>query len=73
MHRGKEQFFGGLPDEGWAKSSFSNGNGDCVEVADLGSRVGMRDSKQSDGAVVTASGDGWLAFIGSVTTGTLSN
>lgn len=30
----------------WRKSTFSNGQGgDCVELADLGETIGMRDSK----------------------------
>ena len=37
----------------WRKSTFSNGQGgDCVELADLGESVGMRDSKLGDDSPV---------------------
>ena len=36
----------------WRKSTRSNGSGDCVEVADLGGAVGVRDSKDHDGPVL---------------------
>ncbi|MEU7024393.1 DUF397 domain-containing protein [Streptomyces sp. NPDC046203] len=50
----------------WFKSSHSNGNGSCVEVAHLGGAVAMRDSKVESGPVVTCGVEGWRAFIGSV-------
>ncbi|MEU3710480.1 DUF397 domain-containing protein [Streptomyces catenulae] len=50
----------------WFKSSYSNGNGNCVEVADLGTAVGLRDSKQDAGPVLTSSAEGWQAFIAGV-------
>jgi hypothetical protein len=50
----------------WFKSSYSNGNGECVEVACLGCAVAMRDSKQQDGPVLTSTIEGWRAFIASV-------
>ncbi|MHC0430207.1 DUF397 domain-containing protein [Streptomyces sp. O3] len=54
----------------WFKSSYSNGNGNCVEVANLGTAVAVRDSKQqSAGPVLTNTVEGWQAFIVSVVDG----
>ncbi|PZT75835.1 MULTISPECIES: DUF397 domain-containing protein [unclassified Streptomyces] len=50
----------------WFKSSHSNGNGNCVEVAHLGAAVGVRDSKVQAGPVLTCAVRGWRAFVGSV-------
>lgn len=49
------------------KSGRSNSQGDCVEVADdLGGVVGVRDSKDPFGPVLTISPAGWTAFVGSI-------
>ena len=48
----------------WRKSSYSNGGGNCVEVADLsgGARV-LRDSKNpDDGPKLIFTPDQWRAF-----------
>ncbi|MBF6425653.1 DUF397 domain-containing protein [Nocardia cyriacigeorgica] len=47
----------------WFKSSYSQGTGECVEVAFLANnRVGVRDSKNpAGGALVFAPGD-WESF-----------
>lgn len=47
----------------WRKSSASNGQGDCVELAALpGGHVGMRDSKNPDGGVHVYTSTEWTAF-----------
>ncbi|WP_214103388.1 DUF397 domain-containing protein [Acrocarpospora catenulata] len=49
----------------WFKSSFSSVSGECVEVR-LGDRVGMRDSKNPQGAVLDFPRDVWADFIASL-------
>ncbi|RKN06250.1 DUF397 domain-containing protein [Streptomyces radicis] len=53
----------------WFKSSYSNGNIDCVEVADLGGAVGTRDSKRQNSPVLANSREGWRAFVAAVADG----
>jgi hypothetical protein len=57
----------------WFTSSHSNGNGNCVEVAHLGTgAVATRDSKQQQtGPVLTSTAAGWQAFIAGVVSGQL--
>jgi hypothetical protein len=47
----------------WKKATTSSGNGQCVEVMDLGHSVAVRDSKDPDGAVLTFTPDERAAFI----------
>ncbi|MBE1461287.1 DUF397 domain-containing protein [Kibdelosporangium phytohabitans] len=48
----------------WRKSSFSGvNNGDCVEVAVGHLVVGVRDSKNTDGGILTFDPAGWRAFL----------
>ena len=48
----------------WRKSSYSNGaGGECVEVAELGSVVGVRDSKQPLGPQLAVHTDAWAGFV----------
>jgi hypothetical protein len=51
----------------WFKSSYSNGGGNCVEVAN-GFRgvVPVRDSKDTHGPALVFSADGWSSFVSSV-------
>ncbi len=49
----------------WFKSSRSNGQGACVEVAFLeGGQVAMRDSKASNGSTLVFPTGSWGAFVG---------
>ena len=48
----------------WRKSSHSGGgNNDCVEVAFRGDHVGVRDSKNIDGARLAFTPEDWRAFV----------
>ena len=53
----------------WVKSSLSFANGNCVEVADLGGAVGVRNSRKPDGPVLRFTPDEWQAFLGGVRNG----
>lgn len=49
----------------WIKSSLSFSNGNCVEVARLpGSEIGVRNSRDPDGPVLTFTPAQWAAFLG---------
>jgi hypothetical protein len=47
----------------WKKSSRSSGNGQCVEMADLGGLVAVRDSKDPSGPVLVFTPAEWAAFL----------
>jgi uncharacterized protein DUF397 len=50
----------------WRKSTFSTTNG-CVEVAFVGDRIAVRDSKQQgQGPVLEFTAVEWAAFLGGV-------
>ena len=54
----------------WIKSSLSYANGNCVEVASLpGGEIGVRNSRNSGGPVLTFTRDEWHAFLGGVRNG----
>ncbi|GGW17172.1 hypothetical protein GCM10018980_09300 [Streptomyces capoamus] len=48
----------------WVKSSYSAGDGgQCVEVADVGTAVLVRDSKRPEEAFLAVGADEWAAFV----------
>ncbi|WP_406197500.1 DUF397 domain-containing protein [Kitasatospora sp. NBC_01560] len=56
----------------WRKSTHSNGEGDCVEVADgVPGAVPVRDSKDPDGPTLTFTTDAWRSFLTAIHTGEL--
>ena len=54
----------------WTKSSYSTGNGACVEVKSPVVRsLAVRDSKVEDGPVLAFPADSWNAFVAEVSRG----
>jgi Domain of unknown function (DUF397) len=48
----------------WRKSSYSGGEGNCVEVAtNMPGVVAVRDSKNPSGPMLTFSADAWRRFV----------
>lgn len=47
----------------WKKSSRSGSVSNCVEVAVTSDVVGVRDTKDRDGAVLSFSNDRWVDFV----------
>ncbi|MFD3518354.1 DUF397 domain-containing protein [Streptomyces sp. NPDC058657] len=53
-----------LSDAAWRTSSYSGGQGDCVQVAPhLPHLTPVRDSKRPDGPVLTFPHAAWQAFV----------
>ncbi|MFF5859548.1 DUF397 domain-containing protein [Streptomyces sp. NPDC012751] len=53
--------------ETWMKSSYSAGNGACVEVkSPTAAALAVRDSKTPEGPVLAFPADAWNAFVASV-------
>jgi hypothetical protein len=53
----------------WRKSSYSNSQANCVEVARIRSgKVAVRDSRNPDDGALTFSPDEWQAFAAKVRT-----
>jgi hypothetical protein len=54
----------------WFKSSFSESNGQCVEIAHLNDgTVGMRDSKNPTGPALTFTPGAWDTFLSATKAG----
>ncbi|WP_447032640.1 DUF397 domain-containing protein [Streptomyces hypolithicus] len=54
----------------WFKSSYSNDTGgSCVEIADLTSQVGIRDSKDKQGPALVVPRASWHTFVNSARVG----
>ncbi|WP_326551571.1 DUF397 domain-containing protein [Micromonospora sp. NBC_01813] len=56
---------------GWHKSSYSGGNGSCVEVAVGGGFVGVRDSKDPASPVLAFTATDFGRFVAGVRDGAL--
>ncbi|MGP2437211.1 DUF397 domain-containing protein [Streptomyces sp. JW3] len=55
------------PEAQWRKSSYSGGQGDCVEVADnFPALAPVRDSKWPGGPALVFANEAWAAFVGHV-------
>jgi hypothetical protein len=50
----------------WRKASYSNGSGNCVEVADTARAVLVRDTTDREGGTLTFTTDAWRAFLGAL-------
>ncbi|WP_424213222.1 DUF397 domain-containing protein [Streptomyces sp. BI20] len=56
----------------WIKSSYSTGNGACVEVkSPVATAVAVRDSKVTDGPNLAFAPESWTSFVDEVTAGRL--
>lgn len=53
----------------WRKSSYSSGNGQCVEVAFFNAAVAMRDSKNPTGPALVFTAGEFAAFVHGVRDG----
>jgi len=53
----------------WIKSSRSGGGGDCVEVREVDSGIGVRDSKNPNGPQLSFTRAEWAAFVAGVRDG----
>jgi Domain of unknown function (DUF397) len=62
-----------LKEAKWRKSSLSNSQGNCVEIAHVDDHVAVRDSKNRQGGVLVFTPDEWKAFIGGVRKGEFDN
>lgn len=47
----------------WRKSSYSGGNGTCVEVGFAAAVIAVRDTKDSESGTLAVSSERWSAFV----------
>lgn len=53
-----------MPNFKFVKSSYSSGNGECVEVArNIPGTVAVRDSKDADGPILRLRPGSWALFL----------
>lgn len=55
----------------WRRSARSYGTGNCLEIAALGQRVVVRDSKNPKGAMIRITSAQWNVFVAGVRSGSL--
>jgi hypothetical protein len=55
----------------WRRSTRCGESGQCVEVADLGDAVAVRDAADPDGPVLSFTRSSWTAFVTSLVEGEL--
>ena len=55
-----------IPAAAWRKSTYSNADGNCVEVAIGPTAVAVRDSKDRTGPVLTFAATEWQEFLRSL-------
>ncbi len=57
----------------WHKASYSSGNNGCVEIAQQGGQVFVRDSKLGvQSPILSFSADEWACFVAGIRAGELS-
>ncbi|MFF9895047.1 DUF397 domain-containing protein [Streptomyces longispororuber] len=52
-----------LANAAWRTSSYSSGQGACVEVAPISDGIATRDTKDRTGPVLAFTREGWDSFI----------